>query len=305
MFSSKLGGWVRFLSISLLIILGSGLKAFSAPMTIYYEPIERPQAYDKCFPNIERRLKEPGRLKIAVALGYSDTVDYGFDMVTDQFLLDNLGYQLKKPCKYAQQGFCNFKSQKEDYHQPFHYTRVLTTGDNQKILVDIFLMNSSYGFSHQDNVTTFRNEQRLQTETAQEFYGSALQNADVVFYEGHSRDGGGPDFSPPRRASNGKVNYSWYHKNQPGLKFLLSSLKSANSSPYYLGLFSCASKLHFKNILSKQVQDSSLILSTKVIEALYTKEALMTSLESVLNFECNDQLSKRIGGFSFIVHKVR
>jgi hypothetical protein len=274
-------------------------------MTIQYEPIERPEAYNGCYFNYERRLKEPKRLKIAIALGYSDTVDEGLDLVTDKFALDQIGYHLKKACRYPNQGFCQFVAQKEQPHQPFHYTRELTTSFNEKVHVDIFVMNSSYDLSNSANLSTYRNEQRLQSENAQEFYGWALQNTDVVLYEGHSRDGGGPDFSPPRRASNGKVNYHWYHKNQPGLKFLTNQLRATNSSPYFLGLYSCASQLHFKGRLSKELRDSSLILSTKVIEAIYTKEALLTTLESVLNFECNDQLAQRIRDLFFVVHKVR
>ena len=50
---------------------------------------------------------------------------------------------------------------------------------------------------------------------------AALDGSDVVFYLGHSRDGGGPDFSPPRLGPDSHVRYASYRSNprallQPG-----------------------------------------------------------------------------------------
>lgn len=295
--------FVLFLSIVSfsLNLFAQNPNAFS----LQYQP-QAIQGYSSqrlCENNYLERIKAPGVLNIAVALGYSDTSNEGFNLVTDGWLQKTLVTQLTQSCQYAAQGFCEFKTQYAEPHDVQLYTRELTLSDNSSLLVNVYVMNSSYDMSNEDNLTIYKNEQNIKTEKAQNFYGWAIQNADVVFYEGHSRDGGGPDFAPPITTRSGKVNYSWYHKHKPGLKFLLSQLEQLNKSPMIFGLFSCASQPHFQSKLSKYFNASNTIMSTKVVVAHYTKEALLYSLESILNFECTDQLSSRLKGSSFIINR--
>ena len=291
-----------------IILIGFGLFpiltfAQSDFYSLNYQPMELSGSTQGCFDNFDRKLKVPGDLTIAVALGYSDTIDEHADIVTDQFLLNTLKYQITGACKYDNQGFCGFTVVSEEPHKPYSYTRDIYNLNHQKITANLHIMSSSYDFSNRANQTTFKTEQNEKSNSAINFYGWALKNADIVFYEGHSRDGGGPDFSPPRKASSGKVDYSWYRLNQPGFKFLINSLSDADQSPMTLGLFSCASKVHFQDKLSKMVPQTNLILSTKVVEAQYSKKALLESIESVLNFECGSQLERRLKGTSFILKK--
>lgn len=273
--------------------------------SIQYQPyaLQESESSRLCERQYLERIKAPGVLNIAVALGYSDTTDKGLNLVTDGWLQETLVTQLTKACAYPSQGFCEFKVQHADPQEVQLYTRELTLNDKTTLLVNVYTMNSSYDMSHKDNLTTYKNEQRIKTEKAQNFYGWAIHNMDVVFYEGHSRNGGGPDFSPPVSARNGKVNYPWYQKNKPGLKFLLNQLEQVNEAPMIFGLFSCASQPHFQNKISKYFSNSNTIMSTKVVSAHYTKEALLYSLESVLNFECANQLSSRLKETSFIINR--
>ncbi len=270
---------------------------------LQYQPSAQPEDVRSCEADYLTRLKTPGVLNIAVALGYSDTIDEGFNLVTDQWVLKTVVTQLTKGCQYSGQGFCEFIKQYSEPHEVQLYSRELLTSDQRKLLVNLYIMNSSYDMSHEDNLTTYQEEQRLKSERVQSFYGWALQQADVVFYEGHSRDGGGPDFSPPRSNKNETVDYPWYRKNQPGLKFLLAQLNQVTTKPMVFGLFSCASQQHFQKKLSKYFNKSNTIMSTRVVEAHYTKEALLFSLESLLNFECSDQLSQRLKDTSFIINR--
>jgi hypothetical protein len=284
------------------LLLAPSIKAQNIDnFTPHYQPLENREGMQACVSTYSQKLKTPGVLNIAVAFGYSDTTDEGFNLVTDQWTHRTLVENLTKRCEYSNQGFCEFTKQSDAPHTVQHYTRELSLKDQNKILVHFYVMNSSYDGSNEDNLTIYKNEQLLKSERAQNFYGWAIKNADVVFYEGHSRDGGGPDFLPPRPKRNGTVDYSWYHKNQPGLKFLLSQLEVAAPPPMIFGLFSCASKPHFESKLSPYFSSSNMILSTKVVEAHYTKEALLSSLESVLNFECGSDLQKRLNGTSFVV----
>lgn len=266
-----------------------------------YQPFESPNGIGSCTEKILSRLKNPSELTIGVALGYSDLTDEHFDLVTDSFTLSTLVNNLTQKCSYLGQGFCEFNWVTGSEHDVNMYTRTIQTIDGQYVKINVYTMNASYSIGNSDNKTKYKSEQEKKTQIAKAFYGWALQNADMVFYEGHSRDGGGPDFAPPRPSHSGTVNYPWYHANKPGLKFLLASLDAADEKPSRLGLFSCASRGHFLKSLKSHAPNSKLYLSTKVVEAGKTKAALMKTLESVMNFECDSELKSRLSGTSFVI----
>lgn len=265
-----------------------------------YAPVERPEGLYGCRDKITAGLKEPGVLNIAVAFGYSDMTDEGYDLVVDGFTKSSLIFNLTNPCVYIGQGFCDFKVAEENEHGISFYTREITAA-GRRLTANLYTVSSGYSISNSDNKTIYKGLQNEQTKTAAHSYGLALKSADMVFYEGHSRDGGGPDFAPPRQTASGAVDYSWYRANKPGLKLLLASLAQAQPKPMFLGLYSCASRLHFLDALERQAPEAKLILSTKTVEAGKTKLALLRTLESVLNFECDSDLKARIEGTAFVV----
>jgi hypothetical protein len=267
-----------------------------------YFPIERPNGHSACYNKIRSEIKNPGVLNIAVGLGYSDYTDEHSDLVSDVFTLNTLIHILKNPCVYKNQGFCDFKFIDGRDHEVQHYSRDILTIDGKILTVNIYMMNSSFSIGNANNKTKYRVQQEEQTLNAQNFFAWGIQNADMVFYEGHSRDGGGPDFAPPHPTSTGAVNYNWYHANRIGLKFLLNALDEAQIKPMTLGLFSCASRGHFLNSLKQHTSTTKFVLSTHIVEAGNTKLALMRTLESVLNFECDSDLKARIKTTSFVIN---
>ena len=277
-------------------------KAFRTAFSGFsYAPEEKPEARYTCQNKIIGGQKDPGVLNIAVAFGYSDMTDEGYDLVTDGFTRSTMIFNLTAPCAYKGQGFCGFKPLEENEHGISRYTRELAVA-GRRLTVNLYTVSGSYSAGNSDNKTVYKNQQNEQTRAAGEFYGWALQNADMVFYEGHSRDGGGPDFAPPRPASSGAVDYPWYHANKPGLKLLLSSLDRTQLKPQFLGLYSCASRIHFLDSLERHAPGSELVLSTKVVEGGKTKTALLRTLESVLNFECASDLKARLADTSFVIN---
>lgn len=287
--------------VLIVILLLSKAHAWAIPFSIMYEPLERPQAQFKCFSDYQKRLKNSSRMRIAVALGYSDGIDERSDIVTDHFMRQQITNLLTSPCKYEKQGFCEFRLAEDGPRSPSVYSRELKGPNDESLLVEVHVINSSYDILNSDNKTIYKIQQQAQSDAAKAFYGWALKNADAVFYEGHSRDGGGPDFAPPRAARNGKVDYPWYRKNRPGFTYLLNNLPAPQEAPLFLGLYSCASDSHFRKKLSPLLQQSHLVLSTKVVPSDSTKESLLSSLEAVLNFECPTQIEARIRPYSFIV----
>ncbi|HEY8270644.1 MAG TPA: hypothetical protein VIG33_07120 [Pseudobdellovibrionaceae bacterium] len=297
--------WKVFLVLSLFFSYGeiAVAETYGRTSAIYdYLPIARPSGLFACSNKIRAGLKNNRILNIAVVLGYSDLTDEHVDLVTDAFTLALLDRKLTSPCTYEHQGFCEFKLIEGKEHQVNHYARNLVINESEDIAVNIFTINSSYSISNTDNKTKYKTLQGNQTQTARNFYSWAQQNADMVFYEGHSRDGGGPDFSPPRPSYSGAVNYPWYRTNKPGLKFLLSALNTAPEKPITLGLFSCASHVHFLKPLRQALPNAKLILSTKVVESGKTKLALLRTLESILNFECDSDLKARLRETSFVLN---
>lgn len=269
----------------------------SGPPTVY-RPTEIPGAVGSCFGDVAQRVKTPGVLNVAVAFGYSDETDEHSDDVTDGPTMASVRFRAQNQCLYAGQGYCGFALEPDTELGAVHLTRKLSVAEGQEWDINLYMINSSLTTSHRENRANAE-AQAAKTERAKTFYTSALQNLDVVFYAGHSRNGGGPDFAPPRPAANGKVNYPWYEANRPGLKALLAALDGASSKPMELGLFSCASRGHFFGTLRKHAPDADLVLSRALVSGERADKALYATLESVMNFECPKFLPGRLTGTSF------
>lgn len=293
---------VQSLFLTLFLTLVQPTLTRASDLEISYHPEKVIDPNPKCFLNFQKKLRNPNQLTMAVLLGYSDTIDDGYDLVTDELTMNSLIYQLTNPCQYPGQGFCEFQLTSPTGTWPRSYTRTLVTPLGGQLPVTLLIMNSSYDVSNYDNQTRFKDQQNEKTLLAQKLFAWGFKKADVLFYEGHSRDGGGPDFSPPKAASNGKVNYPWYHANRPGLKFMGEALAQSPVHPQLLGLFSCASNYHFKGFLNQKAPQTTTILSQKVISTQLTKEGLLKSLESVLNFECPSTLVERLKGTTFVIN---
>jgi hypothetical protein len=258
-----------------------------------------------CRAQILGKLKNPGMLNVGIALGYSDTLDEGLDLVTDGFLRDELFLRLTGTCESASQMLCGFgllsDTSKVREDEVDFYSKDLVLADGGKLTFNIQILHSSVTVRNSDNQAQCQARQSERTAKVRDFYGWALRNLDAVFYEGHSRDGGGPDFAPPRANSKGTVDYPWYRKNQPGFKFLLENLDGAQPKPMIVGLFSCASRAHFIKTLQAHSPQSHFITTPIVLEAGKTKRALFHTIESLLNFECDAELQGRLKAFSFFL----
>jgi hypothetical protein len=120
--------------------------------------------------------------------------------------------------------------------------------------------------------------QEWKTQDAELEYYEGLAHADVILYNGHSRAGGGPDFSPPKLRKDEHVDYTWYEKETPGLKRTIAALKAARPGPRLLGLFSCISDKHFsKGILDANARTA--LLASEVL--LYFSDSLDASVEAL------------------------
>ncbi len=160
----------------------------------------------------------------------------------------------------------------------------ITGPDQQLKTVKLRLLSSSVG--PDDEMNRKNPYQRYQSEIAETAFLSGLAQADAVFYNGHSRDGGGPDFEPPLfNPSNHHVAYYWYRSHQPGLKKMLKALKASEKKPELIGLFSCSSSGHFGGAVQQAAQ-SGLIGTSSLLYYSDALEGLVQTIEGLLKMKC-------------------
>ncbi len=241
-----------------------------------------------------------GVLDIRIILGYFDWTtgsavrydnkNYGLSPSMDLGGYRALANILTAPCKGTGQ-LCAFT---QDRQNPYLYTKnVRIHGKAYRARVEVH--HSSYSEILRTNTVTASDLQRNRTEFAQDFFRKSLQNADVTFYLGHSRNGGGPDFSPPRFVGgSNKVDYkNYYQVERPGFKRLLSALDSPNQTKI-LGLFSCDSRDHFYGKIRKLAPNTGVISSTAVLNLTDVWTAMMGGLDSLLRGQCQQSFYRSL-----------
>lgn len=236
------------------------------------------------------RIVDDGVLDIRIVLGYFDwttgsTVryrgrNYGYSPSIDPGAYAALRKLLRSRCS-GNAEFCGFEQE-----SAYRFRKsVVIQGRRVQAKVDmIFASVSEYLAA---NTGRYASQQRRRSQTAQEIFQSALRNADAVFYFGHSRDGGGPDFDPPVFVSGtNKVNYNGYYKEErPGMKKMLAALSSGRQ-PSILGLMSCDSKDHFLPRVRQVAPDMGVILSKDVLKVDGVYTALIGGVDAVLRGQC-------------------
>lgn len=227
---------------------------------------------------------EDGIIDIRIALGYIDWTSSGGGPTASMDLgaFAALKTQLLSPCR-GNARICGFQ---QDPRDQYHFTRsVMIHG--QKYLASIEMNFSSAAVFLSDNLGKYREEQKQRTQFMENYFSQALQKADAVFYFGHSRNGGGPDFSPPVfKEGTSKVNYDGYYEiKQPGLKKLMASL-SNESKTSILGLMSCSSRDHFLRKVRSIAPDMGVITSMDVLNLDYVYTATVGGVDAILRGQC-------------------
>jgi len=121
-----------------------------------------------------------------------------------------------------------------------------------------------------------------------------LSTMDVVFYVGHSRNGGGPDFYPPHLTTAGLVEYPWYEKNAPGVPFLVQALNTrVQGKLQMLGLMSCSSQSHFLSAIKTAAGSKvGIISSLNLVGDNQMSGSTLGAIHGILQFSCPARLEK-------------
>jgi hypothetical protein len=216
------------------------------------------------------------RTDIRIAFGYKDARPSRF--VGDRYEAAWFASYLTAPCQ-ADWFACGFSRDSTD---PGLFRKLIVGPEGKARDVRVTLVSSAAGADDDEN----RNDvfQKWLSERASAAFLDGIEKADAVFYDGHSRDGGGPDFAPPRLAPDKHVDYDWYAKNKPGMGPLLERL--GKSQLPLLGFFSCASTGHFMKVIQETNPKVGTITSPKLIYYTDSMKNMLAALSALLGRKC-------------------
>jgi hypothetical protein len=235
----------------------------------------------KCVDRYQKLWKD-GTLNIVIGFGYTDSVPN--DVVFDFFMGNAFRKALTGPCRQGVSA-CEFTQSRTS---PTKFTKLIETLDGQFRQVQITLLIPSISGSHRLNTSPVNSaKQSTACKNAESaFYQEVRNGAEIVYYSGHSRDGGGPDFCPPKTLPNGHVDYSWYRRNQPGLKLLLSNMSVARQPTQVLALHACASVPHFLRPVQSQFSGLAVLGYHQLVKIMPDFQNQYGGLDSFLSFKC-------------------
>lgn len=235
---------------------------------------EVPSSVSQCAPAYQRLHRE-GTMRVLVAYGYKDARPRRF--VGDRYERNALVERLTAPCG-AGKVACEFN---RDEANADLFSKVL-----DKRRIEIVVTDSSIG--PDDDLNQKNPRQTNKSILATESFLAAFKVFDVIFYSGHSRDGGGPDFFPPRQRGDKAVDYLFYRRNRPGMKALLEELSRAKPRAQVLGLFSCASSKHFDDEIKRRAPSLSTITTPSLLFYSDAQDQMASALETILSQSCPD-----------------
>ena len=126
-------------------------------------------------------------------------------------------------------------------------------------------------------------QQNSQSETTESLYYNSFTNSHFIFYLGHSRNGGGPDFFPAKLTEAHHPDYKWYNKNKFKKDALLNQLNriKPNNKPLLFAMISCSSYLHFQKTLISTLPDTLLFFSKQSIYNLEYFQSIMVFINAL------------------------
>ena len=255
----------KFYFASLLIVSHS---LFARPLTPIAESTCQ-AAYMDLFSKNE--------ISMTIALGYFDTQSGKTnDLKGLKFYVNTF----TKACVKWDQKMCGFEVQSLN---PTILTKKIFGPDANIKTLKVIIGASSVGDS--DAANRVNPQQATQTESMKALFKNGLENSEITFYHGHSRDGGGPSFGSPVLKADGHVDYEYYHKNKADKKFLLNILAKNPGRSRLVALASCSSLRWFSQDISKFAPASGIIGTTDLFMTRYFEESLVF-MENIFSFKC-------------------
>jgi hypothetical protein len=181
-----------------------------------------------------------GRMEIDIFLGYYDNSPE--DYVVNFRQMYEIYQELTKPC--AQDTVCGFVM---DPSNRAKFTKTVQQ-NGKSVSIQLTIHNPAI---HQFNSYNHTQVQRDQSHRTEQEFKERLGHGEAVFYLGHSRYGGGPDFRVPVLTGAWEVDADYYRRETPGVKLLEEGLRGGGAKLY--AALSCDSIAYF----ARQVRRSS------------------------------------------------
>ena len=198
-------------------------------------------------------------INVRVAFGYMDFGNY----TEDKYASAAFATELTSACALGRFA-CGFKQDPDDADLMTKTVSIMgPDGDLRTRVVRLNIHDSSVTDNELTNRTTQGEQQDAKTAEAQKFFDDGLKQSDIVFYVGHARDGGGPDFAPPVVNNIHRPHrLSLVSRASPRNRFdEQRSARCGARSPKVLGIFACYAQTHFLDWLRALAPKTGLILS--------------------------------------------
>jgi hypothetical protein len=263
---------------------------------IYSLPSEQQEACNDRY----QPILADSQLDIRVSLGYLDWTtgsrinyggnDYGYSPSTDLGAWSAMRRLALQGC-YGNLEFCGFR---QDPNNEYVFRKnVRIRGQTVGVRMEIQFGSATESLSR--NLGRNRAEQESRTSFMNSYFTRSLQSADAVFYFGHARSGGGPDFAPPVFVSGtNKVDYRGYYlPNRFGLKRMISGLSGSRKAPI-VGVMACNSRDLFLKKLRAVAPDTGFISTLDVSTVAEPFTATLGAIDSLMRGQCQKSFYQSI-----------
>lgn len=240
-------------------------------------------------------LRQKSTIRVEYFVGYAD--DYR-DKVRDGDEVSALRAFLLTPCfDDKKDRLCGFRGIPNVINL---YFKDIVWYDQSTKRIEINLRNSS--ISDSDRSNRQNPEQIAKSKLVRNEFIQAIKSGDLIMYSGHSRFGGGPDFSPVlyKNHAEFKEDTSYYLKNKLGLNDMLTALAAREQSPWLIFMGSCDSRNHFAKpfSLAKNAPVNTILADDSVDESQSQKAGLRI-LDLLVNQKCPESFNSYLNPYTF------
>ena len=157
--------------------------------------------------------------------------------------------------------------------------------------VELALTSGALSSNNEQNTNPYNRQRQAEycEMATKRFMDNVKEGNEVVLYVGHSREGGGPDFCPPKLLPNKQRDYGYYRSKKPGHTRMLKALdhaKQKGKMQEIIGMLSCQTHGHFFDSYSSRAKETGFIMSHADTLSTHQLINLYGTLNSVLTQKC-------------------
>jgi hypothetical protein len=227
-------------------------------------------------------------LEVALYYGYEDYEDVTADSVHARAMADVLQHA---DCS-ANVVACKFKL----VSRTRNVTRLTKQISGKTVNISIY--STSVTASNSKNMNEGQREQERQSKAVKALFHRDLVKADIVFYAGHSRYGGGLGFN-----SQTTMQALWENISRLPLRPMMTALATRPSRLKLLGLFSCKSDQYFRIPVEERNPGINQLVTNDDILPDEGEQQSIGALNAILGRKCEAELQESLIAVSAPSHR--